>query len=108
MPGPMMAEIGKISVATRFAYWADKLVVAVQQENPPLDAVIQAIRINDIVLASISLEAFFQTGLTIKAKSTFEHTQFLGYSNGCVAYLPRAEDYPLVGGKLTNATPYLI
>ena len=92
----------EISVAMRFADWADKLVAAVQQGNPPLDAVIQAIRINDIVLASISLEAFFQTGLAIKTKSAFKHTQFLGYSNGCVAYLPRAEDYPAGGWKINE------
>ncbi len=92
----------EISVAMRFADWADKLVVAVQQGNPPLDAVIQAIRINDIVLSSISLEAFFQTGLAIKTKSAFKHTQFLGYSNGCVAYLPRAEDYPAGGWKINE------
>ena len=84
----------EISVAMRFTDWAEKLVEAVHQGNPPLDALIQAIRINDIVLASVSAEAFFQTGLDVKARSPIEHTQFLGFSNGSVAYLPRAEDYP--------------
>lgn len=84
----------EISVAMRFNDWAEKLVEAVDQGNPPLDTLIQAIRINDIVLASASVEAFFQTGLDVKARSPFEHTQFLGFSNGLVAYLPRAEDYP--------------
>ena len=84
----------EISVAMRFTDWAEKLVEAVHRGNPPLDTLIQAIRINDIVLASASVEAFFQTGLDVKARSPFEHTQFLGFSNGLVAYLPRAEDYP--------------
>ena len=84
----------EISVAMRFTDWAEKLVEAVHQGNPPLDTLIQAIRINDIVLASASVEAFFQTGLDVKARSPFEHTQFLGFSNGLVAYLPRADDYP--------------
>ena len=92
----------EINVALRFADWADNLVAAVQQGNPPHDAVIQAIRINDIVLASVSVEAFFQTGQAVKAKSPFKHTQFLGYSNGCVAYLPRAEDYPAGGWKINE------
>ena len=92
----------EISVAMRFNDWSANLVKAVQQGNPPLDTIIQAIRINDIVLASVSIEAFFQTGLAIKAKSPFEHTQVLGYTNGCVAYLPRAEDYPADGWKVTE------
>ena len=90
-------------MALRFSEWADNLVAAVKQGNPTHDAVIQAIRINDIVLASVSVEAFFQTGQAVKAKSPFEHTQFLGYSNGCVAYLPRAEDYPPGGWKIDES-----
>ena len=92
----------EISVAMRFSDWSANLVKAVQQDNPPLDTVIQAIRINDIVLASISIETFFQTGLEIKAKSPFAHTQVLGYTNGCESYLPRAEDYPADGWKVTE------
>jgi hypothetical protein len=96
------AQDWEISVALRFSDWADKLVAAVQQGNPPHEVVIQAIRINEIVLASVSVEAFFQTGQAVKARSPFKHTQFLGYSNGCVAYLPRAEDYPAGGWKITE------
>jgi len=92
----------EVSVAMRFCDWSANLVKAVQQGNPPLDTVIQAIRINDIVLASVSIEAFFETGLTIKAKSPFAHTQVLGYTNGCESYLPRAEDYPAGGWKVTE------
>ena len=43
---------------------------------------------------------FFETGLAIKAKSPFQHTQVLGYTNGSIGYLPRAEDYPQGGWKL--------
>jgi len=93
----------EISVAMRFTDWSAKLVEAVRRGNPPLDIVIQAIRVNDIVLASISIEAFFETGLAIKAKSPFKHSQVLGYTNGCVGYLPRAEDYPQGGWKVTES-----
>ena len=93
----------EINVAVRFSEWSDNLVAAVEQGDPSHDAVIQAIRINDIVLASVSVEAFFQTGQAVKARSPFEHTQFLGYSNGCVAYLPRAEDYPPGGWKISES-----
>jgi hypothetical protein len=84
----------EINVNTRFADWSDKLVEAIETNRQTLDVSIQAIRINDIVLANSSTETLFETGLTIKARSPFPYTQVLGYSNGCVSYLPRAEDFP--------------
>ena len=51
-------------------------------------------RVNDIVVLGLSVESFFETGLTLKQASPFGHTEVLGYTNGCVGYLPRAEDYP--------------
>lgn len=92
----------EISVAMRYTEWSAKLVEAVQRGNPTLEVVIQAMRINDIVLASVSAEAFFETGLEVKARSPFKHTQFLGYSNGCVTYLPLAKDYPPGGWQVTE------
>lgn len=84
-----------VQVATRFAVWADRLLDAVRTGRPKTwDFEIQVMRINDIVIAGLSAEAFARTGLTIKARSPFTHTQVLGYTNGCVCYLPRAEDYP--------------
>jgi hypothetical protein len=89
-------------VAHHFSNWADKLVESVRDGHPTLDLVLQAIRIDDIVLASINVEAFFETGLAVKAKSPIEHTQVLGYSNGVVCYLPRKEDYPPEGWQVSN------
>ncbi len=97
------AQPWEIRVAGHYAIWADKLVEAVQAEHPTLDLVLQAIRINDIVLTSLNVEAFFETGLTIKKKSPFEHTQVLGYTNGVECYLPRAKDYPSGGWKINEA-----
>ena len=48
----------------------------------------------------LSAETFAGTGLAIKARSPFAHTQVLGYTNGCVCYLPRAQDYPPGGWTL--------
>jgi len=53
-------------------------------------------------VASVSAEAFFETGLAVKAKSPFEHTHFWGFSNGSFTYLPRAQDYPAGGWKVTE------
>ena len=84
-------------MTTRFADWSDRLVAAVEAGGASIDVVVQAIRINDIVLAANSTETFFETGLAIKAGSPFAHTLALGYTNGCVCYLPRAEDFPSGG-----------
>lgn len=92
----------ELRVAAHFANWADRLVEAIRDGHPTLDLVLQAVRINDIVLASLNVEAFFETGMAVKAKSPFEHTQVLGYSNGVVCYLPRAEDYPQGGWKVNE------
>ncbi len=81
-------------VNKRFADWSDRLVEAIENERNTLEVVIQVIRINDFVLAANSTEAFYETGMTIKAASPFPHTQVLGYTNGCVCYLPRKEDLP--------------
>jgi hypothetical protein len=92
----------EINVAARFADWSDKLVVAIQTGRHTLDVSIQAVRVNNIVLTGISVETFFETGLTIKSRSPFLHTQVLGYTNGCVCYLPRAEAYPPEGWEVNE------
>ncbi len=96
------AQPWEMRVAVHFANWADGLVEAVRDGHPTLDLVLQAVRIHDVVLASLNVEAFFETGLSVKAMSPFEHTQVLGYSNGVVGYLPRAEDYPAGGWKVNE------
>ncbi len=90
-------EVWEFLVTTRFADWSDQLVAAAEAGGASIDVVVQAIRINDIVLAANSTETFFETGLAIKAGSPFPHTLALGYTNGCVCYLPRAEDFPAGG-----------
>ena len=84
----------EVLVNTRFAHWSDRLVEAVEKDVRTVDVVVQAIRVNDVVLAANSTEAFFETGLAVKAASPFAHTLALGYTNGCVCYLPREADFP--------------
>jgi hypothetical protein len=87
-----------IQVATRFMAWADALVEAARERGPTTwDFELQAIRVNDVVLAGISAETFAGTGLRIKTGSPFPYTQVLGYTNGVSCYLPPAEDYPAGG-----------
>jgi hypothetical protein len=84
----------QIAPATRFVNWAEALVDAVETDRRTIDFEIQALRIDDLALVGLSAEVFSGTGQEIKARSPIPHTNVLGYSNGCVMYLPRAQDYP--------------
>jgi hypothetical protein len=92
----------QIRVARKFHAWAVRLVAAVENGNSMHELRIQAIRVNDIVLAGMSMETFFETGVAIKTASPVAHTQVLGYTNGLTGYLPRKEDYPPGGWQLTE------
>lgn len=96
------AQAWEIRVAAKYTEWSRKLIEAVQDGHPTADLVLQAMRVNDIVFTSLNVEAFFETGLSVRARSPFEHTLVFGFTNGSISYLPRAEDYPEGGWKLTE------
>jgi hypothetical protein len=66
---------------------------------------LQLLRMGPAVLAGIPAEPFCQTGLAIKEGSPFPHTFFGGYTNGCLAYIPTADAYPM-GGYEVDTTPF--
>jgi neutral ceramidase len=94
------AQEWEIRVAVKMEQWARRLVEAVEHGHPTFDLKLQILRINDIVIAAMNVETFFETGLEIKARSPLPNTFVLGYTNGSMAYLPRARDYPEGGWKL--------
>lgn len=104
------AEEWQIRVAKKYANWARILVAAVEAEHSTCELRAQAIRINDLVIVGITAEVFFETGLEIRDRSGFPDALVLGYTNGVVGYLPRAEDYPEGGWKVdaSYALPDLI
>ena len=60
---------------------------------PTREIELWAMRINDIGIASVSAEPLAELGLEIKRRSPLEHTLFLGYSNGCIGYIPPPEAF---------------
>ena len=105
------AQEWEIRVAEKREDWAQLLVEAAGRERPTCDLFVQAIRIGEIVLVGLNAEMFFETGLEIRARSPLPATTFaLGYANGTIGYLPRAEDYPSGGWDLeaSYAVPDLI
>jgi hypothetical protein len=100
----------EIRAAQKYEDWAKKLVAAVEDGHPTHDLHIQAIRVNDILISAMNMEVFFETGLEIRARSPLPDTFVLGYTNGCIGYLPRGEDYPEEGWRIDEsyAVPDLI
>jgi len=86
---------------------ATTTIVGVLPNTPAAQA---DLRVNDTVIVGMNAEAFFETGLAIKAQSPLPDTFVLGYTNGTLGYLPRAQDYPPAGWKLHQnyAVPDLI
>ena len=94
------AQEWEIRVAVKMERWAKRLLAAVEAGGATFDLDLQAIRISDIVIAGMNVETFFETGLAIRDRSPLPDTFVLGYTNGSMAYLPRAEDHPEGGWKL--------
>ena len=97
------AQEWEIRVAEKYEDWARLLVETVERGQAACDLFIQAIRVNDIVITGMNAEMFFETGLEIRARSPFPDTFALGYANGTIGYLPRAQDYPPGGWAIDAA-----
>jgi hypothetical protein len=92
------ASQAKLNVAQRYVYCARALVDRVANgRKRALDAAIQAITIGDLAIAAFPGETFAATGMDVKRRSPFPHTLFLGYSNGCLTYIPTRDAYPKEG-----------
>ena len=101
----------ELRVAEKQEDWACLLVEATaRRDAPTCDLHLQVIRIDDIAILGMNAEMFFETGLEISARSPFPNTFALGYTNGTVGYLPRAEDHPDGGWRLdaSYAVPDLL
>jgi hypothetical protein len=100
----------EVRVAERYEDWARLLVESADRSVAQCDLFLQAIRVDDVVVTGMNAELFFETGLEIRSRSPFAHTFALGYTNGTIGYLPRAEDYPPGGWdvRAAYAVPDLI
>ena len=104
------AQEWEVRVAEKYEDWARLLVEAARPGHATCDLFLQAIRVDDILIAGMNAELFFETGLEIRDRSPFPDTFALGYTNGTIGYLPRAEDHPPTGWdhRAAYAVPDLI
>lgn len=86
------------NAARIFLRWAHVLCDYVERGGKAaLQISIQALQIGDIAIVGVPGETFSLQGLQVKRASPFTNTLFLGYSNGCVSYLPTCDAYPIRG-----------
>jgi hypothetical protein len=91
--GPHASQ-GARHVAQRLYEWADLVArTAAAGSRVTRDLEVWALRINDIGLVAVSGEPFAELSLEVKRRSPLAHTFFLGYSNGCIGYLPTPEAF---------------
>lgn len=95
---------GARNVSQRLFEWAD-LVARTAAAGTPVarDLEVWALRINDIGIVAVNGEPFAELGLEVKRRSPMTHTLFLGYSNGCLGYLPTPEAFAEGGMEVVES-----
>jgi hypothetical protein len=97
---------GRRHVADRMLQWAQLVADTYDRgENPPKKEIeVWAARINDIGIAAVSAEPLAELGLEVKRRSPLGHTLFLGYSNGCIGYIPPPSAFAEGGMEVLEST----
>ena len=86
--------VGAVHVAQRLVHWAELVVHTIDVGRPVTRTlVLWALRINDIGMVSVNGEPFAELALEVKRRSPFTTNFFLGYSNGCLGYLPTPQAF---------------
>lgn len=88
--------------------WLDKYMpwsveLSGESDNVKAALEMQSIRLGDAALVSAGAEIFVRTGLEVKQRSPWANTLFAAYTNGCLSYIPLAEDYPRGGYEVYEA-----
>jgi hypothetical protein len=88
--------------------WAEDVLRLAREGDVPRtqDFEIQVMRVNDMALVAWPGEVCVDYQLYVDAHSPFAHTITLGYSNGCIGYVPPADAYPLGGYEVVSAYRY--
>lgn len=104
------SSLGARHVAERMYQWADLVArtVAVTpaiagQRTVTREIEVWAMRVNGIGIAAVSAEPLAELGLAVKRQSPLDHTLFLGYSNGCIGYIPPPEAFAEGGMEVVES-----
>jgi hypothetical protein len=92
-------------VAQRMFAWAQQRqrLVAAGTRTVTREVEVWAMRVNDIGIAAVSAEPLAELGLEVKRRSPVAHTLCLGYSNGCLGYIPPPEAFAEGGMEVVES-----
>ncbi len=95
-------------IARGRAEWAGQMARLTREKRAPRHRpmVLQALQIGELAIVGIQAEPFVETGMAIRRLSPFTHTITLGYTNGCLGYLPIAEAYPEGGYEVIDSARF--
>jgi len=82
-----------------------KTKIEAREEFWAVPAKVTTLQIGDFSLAGLGMEVFHEIGQKIKADAPSDYAMFSGVCNGCVGYLPTAEEHAR-GGYEVNIAPY--
>lgn len=87
------------------AEWARQVLEALRNNSLPKEEKMnaQVLRIGDVAFAALASEVFAEIGLKVKSQSPLTQTVALGYTNGCIGYLPTAKSYEEGGYEVEQA-----
>ena len=92
------ASQARLNVAQRYVYCVRSLVDRVaHKRRRALDATAQCVTVGQLAITAFPGETFAASGLAVKQRSPFPSTLALGYSNGCLTYIPTRDAYPEQG-----------
>jgi len=99
------ASRGELNICEILVSWAETVMQTIDAGQNPVTRKLNfwALRVNDIGIVAVSGEPFAELALEVKRRSPLKHTLFLGYSNGCVAYLPTPEAVSEGGMEVANS-----
>lgn len=87
--------------------WAEDYLAAARQGQPQVQPFeVQTMRIGGLALVAYPGEMFVDYQLTADRESPFDRTLALGYTNGCIGYVPTADEYPRGGYEVNTAFHY--
>lgn len=88
-------RLGEVRWRLSEANWAKQVLQALKEnslpKHQPMNA--QVLRVGDVAFAALASETFVEIGLNVKSQSPLARTVTLGYTNGCIGYLPTAKAY---------------
>jgi neutral/alkaline ceramidase-like enzyme len=106
-PTPGAEVSRRIQLPRAMFQWAQDYLGAAQAEGEPAARMeVQALRIGDVAILATAAETFIQIGQEVQRRSPLARTVALGYSNGCIGYLPTESAFPLGGYEVETAFKY--